>query len=120
MAGLEAQVAVRDNAHQLVALGDRHAGNMVRARQRQHLANGGVGRGGDGITDDAAFVLLDLADFLGLALGREVLVDNAETPFLRHGDAHARLGHRVHGGRNQRNIQRDAAGQGGFQLDIPG
>ena len=33
-----------------------------------------------------------------------------DAAFLRHGDGEARLGHRVHGGRDDRDIEADGAG----------
>ena len=120
VARLETQVAAGHDTDQLVALRHRHAGNMLRARQIQHLADGGVGRHGDRVADDAGLEFLDPADFLGLACRREVLVDNAEPPFLGQADRGARLGHGVHGRGQQRDIQADGARKGGFQVHVLG
>src|SRR3990172_2505459 len=120
VAGLEAQVAAGDDAHELVALGHRHAGDVLGAREFQYLADGGIGRHGDRVADDAGFELLDAAYFVRLAHRRDVLVDNAETPFLGQADGGARLRHRVHGGRQQRDIEADGARQGGFQVHVLG
>ncbi len=55
---------------------------------------------GDGIFDDAAFEALDLGYFGGLRLGRHVLVNDADTAFLRDRDREPRLGHGIHRGRD--------------------
>ena len=64
MAGLRPQIAVRDDARQFAAMGDRHAGNMVLRASAPVPRGWCPGRGGDGIADDAAFVLFDLTGLL--------------------------------------------------------
>ena len=51
---------------------------------------------------------------------RHVLVDDADTAFLRERDREARLGHRVHGGRNDGDIEREGAGQLGLEQNFAG
>ena len=85
-AGLKAQVAAGDDADQLFAVDHWHAGNLVLARQFQHLANGEVGRHGDRVDDDAGLILLDAPDLAGLRRDRQVLVHDADAAFLRDGD----------------------------------
>src|SRR5690606_41620320 len=51
---LEAQVAAGDDAHQILAVHHRHAGNAVRPGQLQHLGDGGGRRDRDRFLDDAA------------------------------------------------------------------
>src|SRR5690606_1823637 len=63
---------------------------------------------------------LDLAHLGSLLLDGHVLVDDANAAFLSHGDGQTRLGDRVHGSGQQRNVQFDAAGQAGLQADILG
>ncbi len=109
--GLEAQVAVRDDADRLGADDDRHAGDVLRARQLQHFADGLVGRDRDRLVDHAAFELLDPLHFARLGLDAHVLVDDADAAFLRDGDREARFGDRVHGGGQDRQIQADRAGE---------
>ena len=55
-----------------------------------------------GIDDHAAFELLHLAHLVGLVLGIEVAVDDAEAAGLGHGDGQPALGDRVHGGGDDR------------------
>ena len=45
---------------------------------------------------------------------------NADAALLRHGNGHARLGHGVHGGREQRSIERDVAGELRLRADLRG
>ena len=43
-------------------------------------------------------------------------MDDAQTAFARHGDGRLRLRHRIHGRRQERDIQLDLIGQIRFQL----
>ena len=112
-ARLEAQVPVGDDADGAALVHHRHAGDVVGVGDRQHLADGLVRADGDGIVDDAALVLLDLGHLAGLVGGAHVLVDDAHAAFLGEGDRQAGLGDRVHGGGQDRDVQRDAAGHAG-------
>ena len=47
---------------------------------------------------------------VGLLVGLEVAVDDADAAGLRHGDRHPGLGHRVHGRGDDRDVERDRAG----------
>ena len=51
---------------------------------------------------------------------RHVLVDDAEAALLRDGDGEARLGHRVHRRRDERDVERDRAGEAGLEGDVAG
>ena len=118
-ARLKTHIAAGDNADQLAVLRDWHAGNALLARELEDFANGGVGGDGERLADHAALKLLDAPHFLGLTVGSEIFVDNAEPALLRQADSGARLGHRVHGGRQQRDIQAKAAGNPGLETYIP-
>ena len=50
--------------------------------------------------------------------GRHVLVDDADPAFLRERDREPRLGDRIHRGRDDRGIERDAAGEPGPEGDF--
>ena len=56
--------------------------------QAQRVGQRLVGMDGDRVDHHAAFELLDLADLVGLRLGIEVLVDDADAAGLGHGDRH--------------------------------
>ncbi len=110
-AGFEAQIAIGEDADELLVLGYRHAGNAVVTHDLQRVGDLVIGRHGDGIDDHAAFRALHLVDFAGLLLDGEVAMDDAESALLRHCDGHAGFGHGVHGGADQRNLEHDVAGQ---------
>ena len=77
-----------------------------------------VGRDRDRVLDDAAFEFLHPADFARLRLDGHALVDDADAAFLGDGDGEARLGDRVHGGRQQRHIEPDPARDAGGEIDL--
>ena len=118
--GDEAQVAVGDNAHQLVAVEHRQAGDAVVAHDRLHLGHALVAGHGDRVDDHAGLGLLDLFDLLGLAVDAHVLVDDADAALPGHGDGGLVLGDRVHGGAEQRRLQLDGVGQPGRERDLRG
>jgi len=109
--GLEAQVAVRDDANRLGAHHYWHTRDVLGARQLQHFADGLVGGDGDRVMDHAALELLDPVHLARLGLDAHILVDDAEPAFLRDRDREARLGDRVHGGGQDRQIEADRAGE---------
>ena len=117
-AGLEAQVAVGDDAHHPLALEHREAREAVLARQRDYLAHRRVGRHGDGVAQQTALVALDARHLGRLLPRREVLVHDADAAFLRNGNRQAGLRHGVHGRRDQRQIQRDVAGKLGREAGV--
>ena len=47
-------------------------------------------------------------------------MNDADAALLRHGDGHARLGHRVHGRGEQRGVQRDVARELGLRAHLRG
>ena len=117
---LEAQVPVGDDADHALAVEDRKPGDAVLAGDLGDLAHGHVRRDGDGLLDDAALEALDLGHLRALGGGRHVLVHDADAPLLRQRDRQARLGHGIHGGRQQRDVQLDAAGEAGGEADFAG
>ena len=68
----------------------------------------------------ARFVFFDDLDLLRLLFQRHVLVDDADAPFLRHGDGQAGFRDGVHGGGDQRRVEVDLTGQARLQPDITG
>ncbi len=112
---LETQVAVGDDADHLVALDHREAADAVLLRQRQHFADLHGRWNRDRIAQHARFEALDPRDFARLVGWTEILVDDTDTALLRHGDRQVRFGHGIHRGGQQRNVQRDIAGELGAQ-----
>ncbi|MCY1242821.1 hypothetical protein D9M72_558110 [compost metagenome] len=118
--GFEAHVAVGHDAHQLAAIDHRHAGDVARLGQRQHVADGGFRADRDRVADDTRFELLDLGHFGGLLVDAQVLVDDAHAAELGHGDGQACFGDGIHGSRQDRKLQPQVARQARFQGDILG
>ena len=85
-------------------------------RIRQHR----IGTDGQRIDHHAGFILLDLPHLGGLAIDIEIAVDDADAAGLRHGDRHSRFGHGVHRGSDDRDIERNGAGDAGADIGIRG
>ena len=73
-----------------------------------------------GLTTIPEFELLDLPHLGGLAVDVEIAVDDADAAGLRHGDRHARLGDGIHRGGDDRNVERDGAGDAGADIGLGG
>ncbi|MPN23666.1 hypothetical protein SDC9_171059 [bioreactor metagenome] len=84
----------------------------------KHIANRHQRRNGNRILQDAGFETLDLGHFSCLSLGREVLVDDADTALLSQSNGKTPFRHGIHGGREQRKVQGNVAGQLGSKTDI--
>ena len=108
---LEPEIPIGNDTDDLAALHHRQPRNTVLSLQRDGITHGHVGGDRDRIRDNTEFVALDARDLTCLFIGGEVLVDDADPAFLGHGNGKAGLGHGIHGGGNQRNIQGDIAGQ---------
>ena len=116
---LEAQVAVGEDADQVtLRVGHRHARDLVAGHHLERLADALVGAHGDGIDDHPRLAALHPVHLLGLHVDRHVLVDDADPPLLGEGDGQARLGHRVHGRGEDRDVHLDPAADLGPQLDL--
>ena len=72
----KAGIPVGDNTHQLAVIHHRHAGNILRMGQRQHIPDGGCGTDGDGILYHPALEFLDPPDFVGLLFDGHVFMHN--------------------------------------------
>ena len=92
----------------------------MRVGLAQYLGDGHIRGDGDGIADDPALVLLDRQHLAGLTLQTHVLVDDADAALEGHGDRQTRLGHCVHGGGDQGNLELNLAGQLGLEADLVG
>ena len=116
------QIAVGHDADNLAVLHHRQPRHFAFALRtlRQQFANEFVGRHGHGVFHNAAFVAFHLAHCQSLLLGRHIFVDDADAAFLRHGNRQTRLGNRVHGSGQQRQVQCDFLGERSFERDIAG
>ena len=119
-ARFEAHVAPGDDADDPSAVYDRETGDAQLFAERHDLAHGVGGGDDDRVAQHAAFVALDLGDFSGLLLGREVLVDDAYAAFLGDGDGQPGFGDRVHGRRHERQVQADVSGELGGERGVLG
>ena len=106
--GFKAQIAVGEDAHQLAVFRDGHAGNAVALHQSQRVCHAVAGRKEKWIGDYAVFRALHLVHLRRLRGDGHILVDHANAAFARDGDAHAGVGHGVHGSGEQRYVQLDA------------
>ncbi len=105
---LELQIAVGDDADEpALSVHDRHAGDLEPPHERVRLAQRTVGAERDRVEDHSALAALDPVDFGGLAVGRHVLVQDADSAGPGHRHGHLRLGDGVHGSGNERNIEGD-------------
>ena len=82
------------------------------------FAERAVGTERDRVQDHPALAPLDPVDFGGLPVDRHVLVDHADAAGPRHGDGHFRLGHGVHRGGDQRDVELDAPGEPAAHIHI--
>ena len=119
-AGFEAQIAVGQNAHQPRALGHRDARDAIAAHHFPGVGDFLVRPDGDGVHDHAAFTAFDAVHFFGLPLDGHVAVNDADAALLRQRDGQVRLGHRVHGGADDGNIQGNLAREGGARIGLGG
>ena len=113
-AGGEADVGAREHAREApLFVEDRVVAEIERLRLARGEDVGDLLRRDerDRVADEAVEVLLDAKDLLGLAFRREVLVDDADAAEHRHGDRHARLGHGVHRGAHERDVEAHTGGE---------
>ena len=122
--GRKAHVAVGQDADQLAgaavaaALHHRNAGDAVRLHQLERIDQLGARADGERVHHHAGLEALHPPHLLGLHLGLEIAVDHADAAELRHGDRHARLGHGVHRGGDDRNVERNVAGDAAADVDL--
>ena len=122
--GGEPHVAVGENADELAGasvaspLNHRDAGNAVVLHQSERVRERGAGIDRDRIDHHAGLELLDLADLRGLLVRLEIAVDDAQPSGLRHGDRHLGFGHGVHGRGDDRDIERNVAGDAGADVGV--
>ena len=111
--GRKAHVAVGEDADELAGLCPLPPPSTTgmpempcALHQVERVGERGARMDGHRIDHHAGLELLDLADLRGLLVGLEVAVDDADPAGLRHGDRHLGFGHRVHGGGDDRHVER--------------
>ena len=116
----EADVAVRDDAHEVaLAVGDGDAADVVLLHQAERVAHGLVLVDGDRVADHPVLGTLDLADLGRLGGDAHIFMNHADASFPCQGDGHRRFGNGVHGSGHDRNVQGNVAGETGLQGDFP-
>ena len=115
---LETQIAAGNDTDELLAVDDRHAGNILRAHERHDFADRCRRPDRDRVANHAGFELLDQPYFGRLLFDRHALVDDADAAALRHRDREACLRHGVHRGGKDRNIQVNVARQTRAEADV--
>ncbi len=124
--GRKAHVAVGQDADELAGLAGAaaghhgNAGEAVLLHQGQCIGQHGIGADGERVHHHAGLVLLHLPHLGGLSLRIEIAMDHADAAGLRHGDRHARLGDGIHGGGDDRDVERDRARDVGADVDFRG
>ena len=122
--GGKAHVAIGEDADELAgasvaaALDHRDAGDVILLHQRQRVGERRVGMDGDRIHHHARFEFLHLPHLRRLHGRIEIAVNDADAAGLRHGDRHVRLGHGIHGRGDDRDVERDAAGDARADIDL--
>ena len=120
VAGLEPQVAPCHDADHLAAVAHGEPGHTQLLRKIDDLAHRVAGGDDHRVAQHTRFIALYTRHLGRLVARGEVLVDDADSAFLRDGDGQARLGDRVHGGRHQGEVQRDVAGEAGAEGSVLG
>src|SRR5205814_1766071 len=117
----ELQIAIGDAPDQFPRpIDDRHAGDLESHHQLLRFAQWAVGTQRDGVHDHPRLAALHAIDFGRLAIDRHVLMDHANAALARHGDRHLRLGHRIHGGGDDRNVERNRASEAADDGNVTG
>ena len=120
IAGLETQITTGHQTDHLASVTHRKTGDAKLLRQIHDLAHGVAGRDHYRVTQHAGFIAFDFGHLRRLLLRREVLVHDTNTALLRDGNRQPGFGDGVHGGRHQRQIQRDIAGEAGRKRGVLG
>ena len=115
----EAEIAVRqDPDERALLVGDRHAGDVVRRHQVDRVGDERIAWQGDRLDDHPGLGALHLVDFRHLRVDRQVAMHDSHPAFARQRDREPRLGDGVHRGGDDRDLDRDAAGQLGCGRDF--
>ncbi len=117
----KAYVTVGEDADELslvAGLDHGHAGDVLLVHQLEGYLERGLGVDRDRIVHHAGDVALDHGHLLGLDFRRQVAVDDADAARLGHRNRQAALRHRVHGGGDDRQVERDRLGELGRDVHV--
>ena len=106
----ETQVAIGDDAHQMLLVVDHgNTADVILRHDVERLSHRATAGNGHGVVDHTVLSTLDNSHLAGLVLDRHILVDNADTTFAGNGNGHLALGDGVHGGRHEGHVELDVA-----------
>ena len=118
---LKAQVAVGDDAHQVVVfVYHGYAADMVFCHHVESVLDGGAAAYGHGVVYHSVLCTLHDCHLAGLLLDGHVLVDDADAALTSYGYGHLRLGDGVHGRGHEWHVKLDVAREPCFQLHCLG
>ena len=113
---LEAQVAVRHDAHQMAVIIDHgNAADVVVGHHIERVLHGATATNRHGVVNHTILGPLHNRHLTRLALNRHILVNHADTAFAGNRYRHCRLGDSVHCRRHKGYIQVDAPRKTGLQ-----
>ena len=108
----ELEVAIGDDPDQPPGpVDDRNARDAEASHQRVGFANRSLRPERDRVHDHAALAALDPIHLGGLPIDRHILVEHTDSARPRHCDRHLRFGDGVHGGGDERDVERDTASE---------
>ena len=113
-ARFEAQIAVRQNAHELTVARNRNAGDAIALHKRKGVGDLFFGRDGDRVHDHAAFTALYAVHLFGLPRDGHVAVNEADAALLCERNGEVRFGNGIHRRADDGNVQRNTAGEFGL------
>ena len=114
---LKAQVAVGDDAHQMVALINHgNTTNVILGHHLQRFPDGTSATDGHRVVDHAVLSAFHNGHLTGLRLDRHILVHHADAALAGNGNGHSALRHGVHSGRHEGDVQLDVPREACFQL----
>ena len=106
----KAHITVSEDSDQTAAhFHNRNARDVMRGHQRLGLRQSRGRLNRDRVDHHPRFKALYLTDGVALLLDGQVPVQDAQAAQLRHHDRHIGLGHCIHGGRQDRDIECDIA-----------
>ena len=117
---LKTQIAIRYYPHYLTAIHHRQAGYFVLAYQCQHIPHSHLRRNGNRVFYYAALEAFDPCHMSSLSARGHIFMHNADATLLRQCNRQPCFGNRVHRSGHQRDVERNGAGEFGFQANIAG
>ena len=114
---LKAQVAIRNDAHQVVlVIYHWNTTDVILSHHGQRVGHGLATANGHGVVNHAVLSTLYNGHLAGLCLDGHILVNHTNATFAGNGNGHSRLRHRVHSSGHERYVQLNVPRKAGFQL----